>query len=61
MRRDPDRWGDGFPFDVPAVAAVDRVHFDAAPVTLLAGDNGTGKSVHVHRGGRQRSPYCSTA
>ena len=34
---------DGFPFDVPAVAALDGVRLDA-PVTLLAGDNGTGKS-----------------
>lgn len=37
---------DGFPFDVPAVAAVDSLSLDA-PVTLLAGDNGTGKSTIV--------------
>jgi predicted ATPase len=38
--------GDGFPFDVPAVrdaAALDL----GQPVTLLAGDNGTGKSTLV--------------
>lgn len=46
LRRDPDHWGRGFPFDVPAVAAVENVSFDA-PVTLLAGDNGTGKSTLV--------------
>ncbi|MEA2221135.1 MAG: hypothetical protein QOJ35_3761 [Solirubrobacteraceae bacterium] len=36
----------GFPFDVPAVAAVAQLALDA-PVTLLAGDNGTGKSTVV--------------
>jgi predicted ATPase len=46
LRRNPDRWGEGFPFDVPAVAAVDRVPLDA-PITLLAGDNGSGKSTIV--------------
>jgi hypothetical protein len=29
---------DGFPFDVPAVAALEGLRLDA-PVTLLAGDN----------------------
>jgi predicted ATPase len=43
LRRDESRWGSGFPFDVPAVADVERLRLDA-PVTLLAGDNGTGKS-----------------
>jgi predicted ATPase len=43
---DPDRWRDRFPYDVPAVAAVDELRLDA-PVTLLAGDNGTGKSTLV--------------
>jgi predicted ATPase len=38
--------GDGFPFDVPAVRDVERLRLDA-PVTLLAGDNGTGKSTLV--------------
>lgn len=36
-------WGSGFPFDVPAVAAVEEVGLDR-PVTLLAGENGSGKS-----------------
>jgi predicted ATPase len=44
--RDEARWGDGFPFDIPAVAAVESVRISAS-VTLLAGDNGTGKSTLV--------------
>ena len=36
----------GFPFDVPAVAAVETLRLDA-PITLLAGDNGSGKSTVV--------------
>src|SRR5215217_4447301 len=46
LRRVPALWGEGFPFDVPAVAAVERVRLDA-PITLLAGDNGSGKSTIV--------------
>ncbi len=46
MRRVPTREGGGFPFDLPALAAVDDLRLDA-PVTLLAGDNGTGKSTLV--------------
>jgi len=46
FRRDEARWGEGFPFDVPAVAAVESLRMDA-PITLLAGDNGTGKSTLV--------------
>jgi predicted ATPase len=46
LRRDPERWGEGFPYDVPAVAAVEELRLDA-PVTLLAGDNGTGKSTLI--------------
>src|SRR3954469_25124436 len=46
LRRVPERWGAGFPFDVPAIAAVEPLRLDA-PVTLLAGDNGTGKSTLV--------------
>ena len=46
LKRDPEHWGDGFPFDVPAVAAVEQLRLDA-PVTLLAGDNGTGKSTLI--------------
>jgi len=38
--------GDEFPFSVPAVADVARLRLDA-PVTLLAGDNGTGKSTLI--------------
>jgi predicted ATPase len=47
LRRDPGRWGDGFPFDVPAIAQVERLRLGDAPVTLLAGDNGSGKSTLV--------------
>lgn len=36
-------WGSGFPDDVPAVAAYEDLRLDA-PITLFAGDNGTGKS-----------------
>ena len=46
FRRDAARWGEGFPFDVPAVAAIESLRLDA-PITLLAGDNGTGKSTLV--------------
>jgi predicted ATPase len=46
MRRVEDRWGSGFPFDVPAVAQVGSLELDA-PITLLAGDNGTGKSTLI--------------
>jgi predicted ATPase len=35
----PDDW----PYTIPALKVLDRLEFDA-PVTLLAGDNGTGKS-----------------
>jgi predicted ATPase len=46
LRRQEDRWGSGFPFDVPAVVAVEGLRLDVA-VTLLAGDNGTGKSTLI--------------
>jgi predicted ATPase len=46
LRRDPTRWGAGFPFDVPAIAEIERLRLDT-PVTLLAGDNGSGKSTIV--------------
>lgn len=46
LRRDGASSGSGFPFDVPAIAAIGSVRLDA-PVTLLAGDNGTGKSTLV--------------
>jgi predicted ATPase len=35
-----------FPFDVPAIAAIEQMDLSAS-VTLLAGDNGTGKSTVV--------------
>src|SRR5215217_5996907 len=38
--------GDGFPWDLPAIADVERLRLTTA-VTLLAGDNGTGKSTIV--------------
>jgi predicted ATPase len=46
LRRDEAHWQEGFPFEVPAVAAAESLRLDA-PVTLLAGDNGTGKSTLV--------------
>jgi predicted ATPase len=47
LERDPDvEWGKDFPYDVPAVAAVESMKLDV-PVTLLAGDNGTGKSTLI--------------
>jgi flagellar biosynthesis/type III secretory pathway ATPase len=36
-------WGEGFPFSVPAIAAIERLGL-GQPVTLLTGDNGSGKS-----------------
>ncbi|HEY1538035.1 MAG TPA: hypothetical protein VGF63_01450 [Solirubrobacteraceae bacterium] len=36
----------GHPFDVPAIATIEEIRLDAS-VTLLAGDNGTGKSTVV--------------
>lgn len=41
LRRPPG--AAGFPFDVPAVAALERLEL-ATPVTLFVGENGTGKS-----------------
>lgn len=38
--------GDGYPFDIPAVDRLERLRLDR-PVTLLAGDNGSGKSTVV--------------
>jgi predicted ATPase len=46
LRKDPARWSEGFPYDVPAVDAVETLDL-GTPVTLLAGDNGTGKSTIV--------------
>ena len=41
-----DAWGDGYPFDVPAVEHVEQLSL-AQPVTLLAGENGSGKSTLI--------------
>src|SRR3954454_7164408 len=38
--------GEGFPFDVPAVAETDALRLDA-PVTFLVGENGSGKSTLI--------------
>jgi predicted ATPase len=38
-----DRPEDRYPFNVPAIATLDRLVFDT-PVTFFAGENGTGKS-----------------
>lgn len=43
FRWEEDRSGRGFPYDVPAVAAIEQLDV-GCPVTLLAGDNGAGKS-----------------
>lgn len=37
---------EGFPFGVPAIASLDRLDFDV-PVTLLVGENGSGKSTFL--------------
>ncbi|WP_354699778.1 hypothetical protein DSM112329_00033 [Paraconexibacter sp. AEG42_29] len=46
LRREPGSWGDGHPYDLPVMAAAGTIDLDA-PITLLAGDNGTGKSTYV--------------
>lgn len=38
-----ERPGEGYPFSVPAIAAMEELAF-TAPVTILCGDNGSGKS-----------------
>ena len=38
-----DGGGNGFPFSIPAMAMIERLRLER-PVTLLAGENGTGKS-----------------
>jgi predicted ATPase len=40
---DRGRWQSGFPFDIPALEAVDQLRLDRR-VTILAGENGSGKS-----------------
>ena len=37
---------EGFPFSVPSIATLERLDFDA-PVTVLVGENGTGKSTFL--------------
>ena len=39
----PSDSGTGFPFDVPAIATLRELRFEA-PVTMLVGENGSGKS-----------------
>jgi predicted ATPase len=39
----PARGRHGFPFDLPVVATLRKLPFDA-PVTMLVGENGSGKS-----------------
>jgi predicted ATPase len=46
LRWRTDRSGDGFPFDVPAMAAVQQLVLDC-PVTVLSGENGAGKSTLI--------------
>ena len=46
LRRNDEYWGVGFPYEVPAVADAQALKLDA-PITLLSGDNGTGKSTLV--------------
>lgn len=46
LRRVERRWGSGFPFDLPVIEGIEALRIDA-PVTLLAGDNGAGKSTVV--------------
>src|SRR6516225_282780 len=43
LTRGPGAWRGAFPFDLPALQDLDQLNLDH-PVTLLAGDNGTGKS-----------------
>lgn len=43
---DPPADASGFPFAVPSVATLGRIDFDA-PVTLLVGENGSGKSTFL--------------
>jgi len=46
LPRHEEFWAAGFPFDVPAVRAIEDLGLDT-PVTFLAGDNGAGKSTIV--------------
>lgn len=42
-RRSGGNWGVGFPFDIPAIAGLEKVEF-RNPVTFFVGENGSGKS-----------------
>ena len=46
LRKVVEHWDEGFPFDPPVAEAIEDLRLDA-PVTLLAGDNGSGKSTIV--------------
>ncbi len=46
LRRDEEIWGEGFPFDVPVIDQAEQLDLSTS-ITLLAGDNGTGKSTLV--------------
>jgi predicted ATPase len=46
LARTEEPWGSGHPFDLPVTAQLPELRFDQ-PVTLLAGENGTGKSTIV--------------
>src|SRR5215217_9714539 len=46
LRRDDSTWGTGFPFEVPVIEQAEGLDL-TSPITLLAGDNGTGKSTLV--------------
>ena len=43
LTRDEALWRAGFPFELPALAAIEQLSLEQ-PVTLLAGENGAGKS-----------------
>lgn len=46
LQRSGRGWGTGFPWNVPTIARAADLTLDA-PVTILAGDNGAGKSTYV--------------
>ncbi|MEQ9399209.1 MAG: AAA family ATPase [Longimicrobiales bacterium] len=46
VRYDPPDRTEAFPFSVPTIASLEEVVFDA-PVTVLVGENGTGKSTFL--------------
>lgn len=46
LPRDEEHWDTGFPFDLPAINALQTLSFET-PVTFLVGENGTGKSTVV--------------